>query len=56
MLDSPDDFEARRAEYCEKFNKPRDAKLFIAPLQSEMRTELSALDTKLPKRPEPAAA
>ncbi|MFE2471196.1 DUF4158 domain-containing protein [Streptomyces mirabilis] len=49
--DLPDDFEVRRAEYYEKLNKPRDAKLFIAQLQSEMRTELSALDTKLPKLP-----
>ncbi|MEV7471918.1 transposase [Streptomyces kronopolitis] len=49
--DLPDDFEVRRAEYYEKLNKPRDAKVFIAQLQSEMRAELGALDTKLPKLP-----
>lgn len=49
--DLPDDFEVRRAEYYEKLNKPRDAKLFIAQLKSEMRAELGALDTKLPKLP-----
>ncbi|MEV5441281.1 Tn3 family transposase [Streptomyces sp. NPDC052644] len=49
--DLPDDFEVRRAEYYEKLNKPRHAKVFIAQLQSEMRAELGALDTKLPKLP-----
>ncbi|MEV6593978.1 DUF4158 domain-containing protein [Streptomyces acidicola] len=49
--DLPDDFEVRRTEYYEKLNKPRDAKVFIAQLQSEMRAELGALDTKLPKLP-----
>lgn len=49
--DLPDDFEVRRAEYYEKLNKPRDAKVFIAQLQSEMRAELGALDTRLPKLP-----
>jgi hypothetical protein len=49
--DLPDDVETRRAEYYEKLNKPRDAKVFIAQLQSEMRAELGALDTKLPKLP-----
>ncbi|MEU7177897.1 MULTISPECIES: Tn3 family transposase [Streptomyces] len=49
--DLPDDFEVRRAEYYEKLNKPRDAKVFIAQLQAEMRAELGALDTKLPKLP-----
>ncbi|MFI7344042.1 DUF4158 domain-containing protein [Streptomyces sp. NPDC050085] len=49
--DLPDDFEMRRAEYYEKLNKPRDAKLFTAQLQSEMRAELGAPDTKLPKLP-----
>jgi hypothetical protein len=49
--DLPDDFEMRRAEYYEKLNKPRDAKLFTAQLKAEMRAELGALDTKLPKLP-----
>ncbi|MFE7815680.1 hypothetical protein ACFU5P_27825 [Streptomyces sp. NPDC057433] len=49
--DLPYDFEVRRAEYYEKLNKPRDAKVFIAQLRSEMRAELGALDTKLPKLP-----
>ncbi|MDJ0466079.1 Tn3 family transposase [Streptomyces sp. H27-C3] len=49
--DLPDDFEMRRAEYYEKLNKPRDGKVFTAQLQSEMRAELGALDTKLPKLP-----
>ncbi|MER6695350.1 transposase [Streptomyces minutiscleroticus] len=49
--DLPDDFEVRRAEYCEKLNKPRDAKAFTAQLKREMRAELGALDIKLPKLP-----
>lgn len=49
--DLPDDFETRRAEYYEKLNKPRDAKVFTAQLQAEMRAELGALDTALPKLP-----
>ncbi|MCY0932132.1 Tn3 family transposase [Streptomyces sp. H27-H1] len=49
--DLPDDFEVRRAEYYEKLNKPRDGKVFTAQLQAEMRAELGALDTKLPKLP-----
>ena len=49
--DLPDDFETRRAEYYEKLNKPRDGKVFTAQLQHEMRTELGALDTQLPKLP-----
>lgn len=49
--DLPDDFEVRRAEYYEKLNKPREAKVFTAQLQAEMRAELGALDTKLPKLP-----
>jgi hypothetical protein len=49
--DLPDDFEIRREEYYEKLNKPRHAKPFTAHLQTEMRAELGALDTKLPKLP-----
>ncbi|MEU0720716.1 Tn3 family transposase [Streptomyces lavendulocolor] len=49
--DLPDDFETRRAEYYDKLNKPRDAKVFTAQLQAEMRAELGALDTALPKLP-----
>ncbi|MGW5464368.1 Tn3 family transposase [Streptomyces sp. NPDC003996] len=49
--DLPGDFEVRRAEYYEKLNKPREAKVFTAQLQAEMRAELGALDTKLPKLP-----
>jgi hypothetical protein len=49
--DLPDDFEVRRAEYYEKLNKPCEAKVFTAQLQAEMRAELGALDTKLPKLP-----
>ncbi|MET7696479.1 Tn3 family transposase [Streptomyces sp. NPDC005485] len=47
--DLPDDFEVRRAEYYEKLNKPREAQVFTAQLKAEMRAELGALDTKLPK-------
>jgi hypothetical protein len=49
--DLPDDFEVRRAEYYEKLNTPCEAKVFTAQLQAEMRAELGALDTKLPKLP-----
>ncbi|MGW9597040.1 transposase [Streptomyces chartreusis] len=49
--DLPDDFEVRRAEYFEKLNKPREAKVFTAQLQAEMRAELGVLDSKLPKLP-----
>lgn len=49
--DLPDDFEVRRAECYEKLNKPRDGKVFTAQLKSEMRAELGALDTRLPKLP-----
>jgi hypothetical protein len=49
--DLPDDFETRRAEYYEKLNKPRDAKAFTAQLKAEMRAELGALDTAMPKLP-----
>ncbi|MFJ8746857.1 Tn3 family transposase [Embleya sp. NPDC127516] len=46
--DLPTDFEARRAEYYEKLNKPVDAKAFVAELQREMRDALGTLDTALP--------
>ncbi len=49
--DLPDDFEIRRAEYYEKLNKPREARVFIAQLQREMREALDAPDTQLPKLP-----
>lgn len=49
--DLPDDFETRRAEYYDKLNKPRDAKVFTTQLKAEMRAELGALDTALPKLP-----
>lgn len=49
--DLPDDFEARRAEYYEKLNKPRDAQVFIDQLKREMRQALAALNAALPKLP-----
>ncbi|MEV1243076.1 Tn3 family transposase [Nonomuraea sp. NPDC049750] len=47
--DLPKDFAARRVENYAELRKPLDPREFIAELKAEMRAELEALDTALPK-------
>ncbi|WP_236567479.1 Tn3 family transposase [Nocardia sp. CY41] len=47
--DLPADFEERRVEHYEALRKPLDATAFITAMQAEMRAELDALHTALPK-------
>ncbi|MFI7455665.1 hypothetical protein ACIBQX_49985 [Nonomuraea sp. NPDC049714] len=47
--DLPKDFAARRVENYAELRKPLDPADFIAELKAEMRAELEALDTALPK-------
>ena len=47
--DLPHDFEAHRAAHYAALRKPLDPTAFIDQLREEMRTELAALDTALPK-------
>jgi len=47
--DVPADFAARRAEHYAALDLPRDAGVFIARLQDDMRTALSRLDAGLPR-------
>ncbi len=47
--DLPADFEARRDAPYAALRKPLDPSVFIDQLREEMRTELAALDTALPK-------
>ncbi|WP_433258860.1 Tn3 family transposase [Streptosporangium sp. CA-135522] len=47
--DLPKDFPERRVENYAELRKPLDPKDFIAELKAEMRAELAALDTALPK-------
>ncbi|GAA4224801.1 hypothetical protein GCM10023075_21180 [Streptosporangium album] len=47
--DLPKDFAARRVENYAELRKPLDPKDFIAELKAEMRAELEALNTALPK-------
>jgi len=47
--DLPHDFEAHRAAYFAALRKPLDPTAFIAQMREEMRGELAALDTALPK-------
>lgn len=49
--DLPADFEAQRATHYAALRKPLDPTAFIDQLREEMRTELAALDTALPKLP-----
>lgn len=46
--DLPQDFTARRIEHYAALRKPLDSGVFIDQLQTEMRSELSALDEALP--------
>jgi TnpA family transposase len=47
--DLPKDFPERRVENYAELRKPLDPKDFIAELKAEMRAELEALNTALPK-------
>ncbi|MFY1621568.1 Tn3 family transposase [Micromonospora sp. WMMD735] len=47
--DLPHDFEARRDAHYAALRKPLDPTAFIDQLRTEMRDELAALDTSLPK-------
>ncbi|MCW2913836.1 MAG: Tn3 family transposase [Actinomycetia bacterium] len=47
--DLPADFATRRVENYAELRKPLDPKDFIAELKAEMRAELEALNTALPK-------
>ncbi|MBV9444872.1 MAG: hypothetical protein JO345_03110 [Streptosporangiaceae bacterium] len=47
--DLPHDFEVHRAAHYAALRKPLDPTAFIDQLQTEMRTELAALDAALPK-------
>ncbi|NUP23698.1 MAG: hypothetical protein HOZ81_48110 [Streptomyces sp.] len=47
--DLPKDFASRRVESYAELRKPLDPKDFIAELKTEMRAELAALNTALPK-------
>lgn len=49
--DLPADFEARRAEYYEKLDKPLDGAEFVSEIKREMREALGTLNTDLPKLP-----
>lgn len=47
--DLPTDFEVRRIEHYQALRKPLDATEFIDGLREEMRAELEALHTALPR-------
>jgi hypothetical protein len=49
--DLPGDFEERREENFQKLNLPPEARAFTDALKAEMRAELGALNTQLPKLP-----
>jgi TnpA family transposase len=49
--DLPHDFEAHRDAHYAALRKPLDPTAFIDQLRGEMRDELAALDTSLPKLP-----
>jgi TnpA family transposase len=49
--DLPRDFATNRAEHYEKLRKPLDPSVFTGALQEELRTELAALHTVLPRLP-----
>lgn len=47
--DVPQDFAARRDEYCDALAQPRDAKAFVAQVRQAMTTALEALNADLPR-------
>jgi hypothetical protein len=49
--DLPRDFDARRADYYQALNQPREADQFVDRLQRELREALAALDVGLPANP-----
>jgi TnpA family transposase len=47
--DVPQDFAARRDEYCDALGLPRDAKQFVAQVRQTMTKALAALNETLPR-------